>query len=215
MAANTFKKKAIGIIGENWCNHSMIWNQCSPILKPSVTSQPVPESTCLEHLLDGSGLESIPKMVACKSSAKWFKLCYVPSEWLLNWMENETRCIILKDNIGWHWKTARKLSPPAQAKLAVPVQVVNHIHVIGNAKATKKTRAMGDVSHCTLFSLASGWIHSRPTKCMFVHFVFDLGIILFIQAKTLPISPQCYRSSCLQYSWIPWRWLPSVPSQVT
>jgi hypothetical protein len=53
------------------------------------------------------------------------------------------------------------------------------------------------------------------TSCTFVHFVFDIGIVLFIQAKVLPISPWCYCSSHLQYGWIPWRRLPSVPSQVT
>jgi hypothetical protein len=98
------KGSAIGIIGGNPCSHSMTWTQCSPILKPSVTSQPAPESLCLEHSLDGSGLESTPKMVSPESSAKWFKSHYVPLEQLLNWMENQIQHIALKDNIGWPLK---------------------------------------------------------------------------------------------------------------
>jgi hypothetical protein len=99
------KGRAIGIIGGNSCSqHSMTWTQCSPMLEPNMNSQPALESTCLEHLLNGSGLESTPKMVAPESSVKQFKLRYMPSEWCLNWMENQTPCITLKDDIGWPLK---------------------------------------------------------------------------------------------------------------
>jgi hypothetical protein len=104
MAANTYERKCSLLIGGNPCSHSMTWTQCSPIHETSVTSQPAPETPCLEHSLDGSGLESTHKTVASESSAKWFKLHYVPSEQLLIWTENQTQHIALKDNIGWPLK---------------------------------------------------------------------------------------------------------------
>jgi hypothetical protein len=95
----------IGTIGVNSFIHSMTWIQCSPILEPSVTSQLAPESTCLEHSLDRSGLERTPKMASPESSGvKQFKSHYVPSEQLSNMTENQTQWIVPKDNIGWPLK---------------------------------------------------------------------------------------------------------------
>jgi hypothetical protein len=89
---------------------------------------------------------------------------------------------------GQYWLTIERQlegyhheDPLAWAKLAMPIKVVNHIHVIGNVKATEKMRAVGDMCLMAFYFLfqvgkytqykkmQTGIQHSQAVSCQGYH----------------------------------------------
>ena len=58
----------------------------------------------------------------------------------------------------------KRADPPAQAKLAIPVKVVNHIHDVGQAKATARAMAIADMCLIAFYFLLRVGEYTAPRK---------------------------------------------------
>jgi hypothetical protein len=143
------KGSTIGIIRGNSCSHSMKLTQCSPILKPRQCDLPTSTRINLlgafarwvrigKYTQDGgTRVKCQTVQVTLRAIRVTFKSDGKPN--LTNCSKGQYWLTIERQLEGYHHE-----DPLAWAKLAMPIKVVNHIHVIAwKCKSNRKDESCG------------------------------------------------------------------------